>query len=439
MNKKIIFLSAGIMMSAAAFAQKDKLKEATKELDNATALKASADLAAASYTKAKDAIDQAVNHPDTKDKPQTWETKAGIYIGMQENEKLNADNPYLQGIEALKKAAEMDPKWATGSAAISLTANAGFYSYNNGVNTYNKNQYSEAYKLFSQTKDLLGEDKDKRFVLMPIIDTIRAQAVMFKGLSSYYDALGDEANQGAKLDEAIRNLNLAKTSPYLSNESSVYLVLAQAYEKKGDKAGQAATIQEGLKKFPNDQNLRALDLNATISGGSKEEAIKKLQDAINKEPNNPDLYMNMGILNYTIAYPSGSTNPEAATYAAKAEENYKKAVELKPENGTYNFQLGSFYYNNASRILTAMNALGTSKADQVKYDQLNKEKDAEFAKAVPYLEKSRDIFNASRNKLNGEEMKEFVNTLIGLKEIYSRTEQTEKSAATKKLLDEVNR
>lgn len=439
MNKKIIFLSAGIMMSAAAFAQKDKLREATKELETATSLRSNADLSAVSYTKAKDAIDLAVNNPDTKDKPQTWETKAGVYIGMQENAKLNADNPYLQGIEALKKAIEMDPKWSTSEQAVNLTANAGFHSFNDAVKTYNASHYNEAYKLFQQTKNLLGEDKDKRFILMPIIDTIRAQAVMFIGYTAYYDAINDASRQAQQLDEAIKNLNLSKASPYLAAESNIYLVLAQAYEKKGDKAGQTAAIQEGLKKFPSDQNLRALDLNAAISGGSKEDAVKKLQEAINKDPKNPDLYMNLGILNYTIAYPaSGTPNPEAATYASKAEENYKKTVELAPENGTYNFQLGSLYYNNASRILTTMNGLGTSKADQVKYDQLSKDKDAEFTKALPYLEKARDIFNAKRSKLNGEEMKEFVNTLVGLKEIYTRLDQTEKSAATKKLLDEVN-
>jgi predicted Zn-dependent protease len=439
MNKKIIFLSAGIMMSAAAFAQKDKLREATKELETATSLKSNQDLAAPSYTKAKDAIDLAVNHPDTKDKPQTWETKAGIYIGMQENAKLNADNPYQQGIEALKKATELDPKWASSEQAVNLIANAGFYSFNDAVKTYNQSHYNEAYKLFQQTKTLLGEEKDKRFILMPIIDTIRAQAVMFMGYTAYYDAINDAGRQAQQLDEAIKNLNLSKASPYLAQESNIYLVLAQAYDKKGDKANQTATIEEGLKKFPSDQNLRALDLNAAISGGSKDEAVKKLQEAIDKDPKNPDLYMNLGILNYTIAYPSdGSSNAESAAYASKAEANYKKTVELAPENGTYNFQLGSLYYNNASRILTTMNTLGTSKADQAKYDLLSKDKDAEFAKALPYLEKARDIFNARRSKLTGEEMKEFANTLVGLKEIYTRIDQPEKSAAAKKLLNEIN-
>ncbi|KAA5536311.1 hypothetical protein F0919_01185 [Taibaiella lutea] len=438
MNKKVLFLSAGIMMSAAAFAQKDKLKEATKQLETATtAAAASPDLAAISYAKAKEAIDLAVTNPDTKDKPETWLTKAGIYIGMQENPNLNADEPYKEGIAALNKAIELNPKLSTDEKVVNLLVNAAFHSFNDGVKTYNQSHYSDAYGLFKQSKTLLGEDKDKRFQAVPVVDTIRAQAVMYMGFNAYYSSNEQGADVNGKLDEAVKNLSQVKSSAYLS-EPSIYLVLAQAYEKKGDKANQSATIAEGLSKFPNDKNLQALDLNLAISSGTQNEAITKMEDAINKDPKNADLYMNLGILNYNIAYPKdGSSNPKAAEYGAKAEAAYKKAVELAPDNGTYNFQLGSYYYNNASRILTVMNGLGTSKADQAKYDQLDKDKNAEFVKALPYLEKTRDIFSPKKDKLTKEQMTEYVNSLTGLKEIYARTEQTDKLAETRKLLKEV--
>jgi len=440
MNKQVIFLSAGIMMSAAAFAQKDKLRDAKNNLETATtAAKASADLAAPAYTKAKEAIDLAVNNPDTKDKPETWLTKAGIYIGMQENPKLNADDPYKEGISALKKAMELNPKYNTDPQVIQLLVAGSFYDFNTGINQFNKGQYPLAYSTFKESADLLGPDKDKRFILTPMVDTIRAKAIMYAGRNAYYAGAAADGN-AEMIGNAITNLSASKSSPYLEDDdkSVVYLNLAQAYEKKGDKANQTATINEGLKKYPNDQNLKNLDLNAAIQGGSQTEAIAKMEDAAAKDPKNAAYQMNLGILYYTVAYPSGGKSPaDAAAYSAKAEAAYLKALAIEPENASYNFQIGSYYYNNASRAINEMNSLGTSKADQAKYDQLNKEKDEMFKKSLPYLEKARDLFNAKRTKLNKDEGKEFINTLTGLKEIYSRMDQPEKSAEAKKLLNEI--
>jgi hypothetical protein len=442
MNKKIIFLSAGIMMSVAASAQKDKLKEATKQLETATtAAKANADLATIPYTKAKEAIDLAVTNPDTKDKPETWKAKAGIYIGMQENPKLNADNPYKEGIVALKKAMELDPKLTTDKEIVQMTANGAFYAYNDGINAYNKSQFKDGYELFKQSASLLGPDKDKRFILMSVVDTIRAKSIMFMGRNAYYAALADNGKNADMLNNAVVNLNASKTSVYLSDEekTEVYLSLAQAYDKLGDKANQTAILKEGLQKFPNDKNLMALDLNAAITGNDQSTAIQKMQAAIDKDPSNPDYHENMGMLYYAMAYPKGGNPPAAsAEYSGKAEAAYKKAIELSSDNGTYNFQLGSLYYNNASRLLEKMNALGNSKAEQAQYDVLNKQKDEMFSKALPYLEKAKDVFYKRKTSLNTEEGKEFISTLTGLKEIYSRMDQPDKAADAKKILSEVS-
>jgi len=316
--------------------------------------------------------------------------------------------------------------------------NGAFFAYNEGVASYNGNNYPDAYDLFKQSKGLLGEDKDARFKTIPVIDTIRAQDVMYMGYTSYYASTLDGANVNEKLDDAIKNLNQIKNSPYLPTQSGIYLVLAQAYEKKGDKANQTAAIAEGLKKFPEDKNIQALDLNLTISSGSKDQAIQKMEEAIAKDPKNADLYMNLGILNYNIGYPKdGTANPKASEYGAKAEEAYKKAIELAPDNGTYNFQLGSLYFNQAAMITKQINGLGVSKADQAKYNELEKLMNAEFAKALPYLEKTRDIYNPKKDKLTKDQMTEYINCLTGLKEIYARTEQTDKLAETRKLLKEV--
>lgn len=419
-------------MATASFAQKDKLNEAKKELNKATAsAKDKPDEAVAAYQKGKEAIDLAAQNPETKDKPETWITRAGIYIGMQDNDKLNADNPYREGIVSLKKAIELNKKAESEADVVNMIANAAFFSYNDGINTYNQNKFDEAYALFRQSVDLLGPDKDKRFVLMPVIDTIRAQSQMFMGYTAFY---------GKRYDEAIAALSPLRTSPYLQKEANIYVILAQAYEQKQDKEQQLAVLKEGRQKFPDDKNLENLELNYFITSGKQDEMTSKLEESIAKNPTNPELQLNLGIVYANMAKPaSGNPPANAAEYLAKSEAAYKKAAELAADNPVYQYQLGAFYFNQAADLNTAMNNLGTSKAEQARYNEMLKQRDAYFGKALPYLEKSKDIFKAKGpSKLKGEEAKFYHNSLTALKEIYNRTDQTDKLAEIKKLLAEID-
>lgn len=430
MNKKTLFLAAGVMMATVSFAQKDKLKEATKELEKAIESKDKPEEATAAYQKAKAAIDLAVANAETSGNAKTWMTKAGIYIGMQENAKLNADNPYREGIAALRKAFELDKKLTTEQDAVSLTANAAYYSYNDGINVYNDSKFDKAYELFKTGSELLGPDKDKRFILIPDVDTVRAKSRMFMGYTALY---------ADKADVAVPLLEEAKSSPYLTKSSDVYMELSRAYEKLGNKEKQLATLKEGRQKFPDDKNLSAMEVNYALASGNQNEAIAKVEESIAKDPNNPDLQLNLGILYSALARPMGgaAAPANAKEYSDKAEAAYKKAASLAPDNGTYHYQLGAFYFNQAADLNTHMNNLGTSKEDQKKYNEMLAKRDALFAQSLPSLEKSKDIFKAKKANLKGEEGRFYVGTLTALKEIYNRTDQAEKVAEVKKLLAEM--
>jgi len=431
MSKKILFLATGIMAASLTYAQKDKFKEAQKELKNA--LEKNKDKpaeAAEAFRKAKAAVDAASADETTKGNAQVWFTRAGIYIGMQDNPAFKESMPYREGVDALQKAFEMDKKLSTEQDGVNLAANAAFFAYNDGINTYNDNKYGEAYNIFKKGFEIVGPDKDKRFVLMPVIDTIRAQTQMFMGYNAFYDK---------HYDEAIANLSAAKASPYLEKEYNIFLILAQAYEQKGDKDNQLATLQEGKKKFPNEKNLQSAELNYYITSGKQSEMVGKLEEAAAKDPGNPELQLNLGIVYAEMARPtSGSpAAANAAEYRSKAEAAYKKAVELAPDNGSYNYQLGAFYFNQAADINTEINNLGTSKEDQKKYNVLLAQRDGLFKQSLPGLEKAKDIFTAKKTSLKGEEQRFYQNALGALKEIYNRTDQADKVAEIKKLQSEL--
>lgn len=428
MNKKIVILSLGIAVSGASYGQKAKINEAIKELDKVAEARIKKDVAAetAAYQKAKAAIDQAVRDESTKENAKAWFTRAAVYVGMQDNVELSESDPYKEGAEALKKAIELDKKYDKDPQAINLLANSAFFYYNEGIQTYNNSKYSEAYKLFDEGISLVGPDKDKRFILLPVIDTIRAQSKMYMGFTSYYS--------GA-YDQSIPLLKEAKASPYLDREANVYLVLAQAYEQQGKTAEQVALLKEGKAKFPNDKNIANAELNYYIKSGKQEEMTAKLEEAIAKDPENPDLVFNLGIIYEGMV----KNNPaEASVFSEKAEAAYKKALALAPDNANYHYQYGALYYNKAAELNGVMNDLGVGKADQLKYNELLKERDGLFAKALPLLEKGKDLYSAKEKNLSGEEKSFYRQSLEALSKIYSIQDRLDEAGAVKKKLSSMN-
>lgn len=429
MFKKFLFIALSVTLSASVFAQKAKVNEAIKELEKAQTAEAKSDQAAATeaYQKAKAAIDAAMTDESTKANAKTLFTKAGIYLGMQNSTQLNADNPYKEGIHALKEAMTLDKKYEKEGQTYNLLANAAFYFYNDGISTYNRNEYDAAYNLFKEGADLLGPDKDKRFMLMPVIDTIRAQSRMFMGYTSFYDG---------KYDVALPLLEEAKTSTYLTGqESNIYMVLAQVYEKTGKTEAQLAILKEGKEKFPNDKNLANMELNYYINSGKQEEMVAKLEEAIAKDPANPELPFNLGIVYEGMAKPTTGAAPANATELMnKAEAAYKKAAGLAPDNGNYAYQYGAFFFNQAAEISKDMNNLGTSKAEQAKYNQLKTEQDVLFEKALPLLEKSEELFSGKKASLQGSELDFYRQTLEALRNIYTTKDMEAKATAVREKL-----
>jgi len=406
--KKILCIGVLASLNAFSYAQKAKINEAGRELDNATKAQVlqKTDEETAALQKAKAAIDAAVANPDTKDNAKAWYTKAAVYIAMQENESLKTGNPYAAGVEALKKCFALDKKYATDPESVPVIIRGAYYAFNDGVNAYNSSQFEPSLKAMGDALFLLGPDKDKRFSAQPAADTIRAQAKMISGYDAFYSG---------KNEDAIAFLKEASQSPYLGNQPNVYLVLAQAYEKAGNKEQQLAVLEEGKKKYPAEENLANAELNYYITSGKQDEAIKKLEDAVAKDPNNPDLIFNLGIVYDGIAHPKGGKAPvNAADYSQKAEDALQKALALAPEKSSYNFQLGAHYYNQAAEINTVMNNM----EDQAKYNALLKQRDGLFAKALPLLEKSKSLY-AAEGKLSAEDRNLYVQNLQALAKIYA--------------------
>ncbi len=427
MFKKIILMSCLGLMSTATFAQKSKVREATKELNTAIEARALQDVEkeTTSLKLAKDAINEAITHEKTMDDSKTWLTKTEIYINLNHSAELQSDQNAIEAQKALSKAVSLDDKLVKTPNYAHLKFQLSIDFYNIAVKAYQTGNYNEAYTQFDAVKDVLKEEHTKMYKDIPMVDTIRSQSSLLQGYAGFY---------ADKNKEAISIFNTAKKDPIINSDPNIYYVLAEAYAKEGDEKSMLSTIEDGRKIFPDNENLARLELNYYLESGNEELMVEKLKDAIKQNPTDPELVFNLGIVYAGLAESAKGEHQDA--HLKNSEKAYQKALQLDPQDGKFNYQLGAFYFNKAAKVNTEMQALSIK--EQTKYDNLKEVRDATFEEAIPYLEASRGIYQRNSRNLDQNDIVFYKQSLIALSNIYSTLNKMEESDAARVELEGLN-
>ena len=416
--KRVILIFATVTM---AFHGQAQDKYVTSAL---TALKEN------NLEEAKENIDKAMASPETKEKPKALLGKAQIYFAMQSSDKYKADHPYREATQALMKLAELKPEYE--KEAVDQDLLVGAYNYfNDGAKANNDKKFVEAADYMKNVVAIHDINGGKRFTNTKVtperirqFDTLSASAIQIIANSTYYQQ---------KYEEAIPLLIKAKNNP-ITKSATIYACLIDAYTKQKNTTEAYAVTEEGRKAYPDDVTLRNYELNYYITSGKQEDLIKKLEEASVKEPNNPDIVFNLATTYLSMASPKDGKRPaNADELTANAEDAFARALKIAPDNAGYNYNFGALYYNQATELNNAMNAItGQSAADLKKYDDLKAKRDVLFGKSMPYFEKAYTVLSANENNLKGEDMSTYKSTLLALREVYARQNKNDKSAEMKK-------
>lgn len=135
---------------------------------------------------------------------------------------------------------------------------------------------------------------------------------------------------------------------------------------------------------------------------------KLMKEAVSKDPNNPDLFYNIGVVNYN------------EKKGAEAIKYFKKAIELKSDYKNAHFMLANSMLFKDNELVEKMNALPAS--DMANYEKLQKERKQLFNDILPVVQKAD---NLNRNA-------DSVRLLMG---IYQQLEMDEKASEYKKILE----
>jgi tetratricopeptide (TPR) repeat protein len=168
--------------------------------------------------------------------------------------------------------------------------------------------------------------------------------------------------------------------------------VALIYIEKGETEKALAAIDEAKRSNPNDFNLILSEANVRYKLGEMDKYKELISQALEVEPNNADLLFNLGV----VAGDQGQYE--------EARKFYDDAIKV---DGTY----VRAYMNSAALILDReqgiideMNGLGTSAADDKKYEELQEDRLNVYRDAVPYLksalEHEPNNINAAKTLMN---------------------------------------
>ena len=238
-----------------------------------------------------------------------------------------------------------------------------YYAASSAVNSLD---YTLALEYYERLRDIKYEGIETKFYITEVSSGNEIEIndeVQFKLLqkSKDYSDAREEVTD-SKFPEIVKNIAL------------IYKELGQ-----NDKA--LAAIEAARSSNPDDVGLIITAANIYFELGNKEAFKVAMSEAIEKEPNNAVLYYNLGVVSAELG-----EKDVAISY-------YQTSIDLDPSNENSYLNLVALILDGEEDIVSEMNSLGTSRADNMKYDELKESRENLYKQTVPILKDLIDINN----------------------------------------------
>jgi len=405
--KRLVLTLGFCLVAVVCFGQKKAVSDALKLAKDAKP----------NFVEARNLIKGALQHPETKDDAKTWYTAGQIENSQfdKENIKLltgqtpNEDvmyNALLAIYPYFAKTYELDnlpdakgkvkPKYVKDMKAITKV-NLPHY-INGGAYFYEKSDFKKAFAFWDQYVTI----SDSKMMREGEPPTLAVDSNYI--IANYYCAMA-----ALLIDPATAVPALKRASKQDFKQNDVYQYLAEAYLTLEDVDNYEKTLIEGFGLFPTETYFYMNLIKIYIDNDKNDKALEYTQIAINKDPENAQLFNVLGIV-----YESGFKD------YAKAEEAFLKAIAADGENADSQANLGRIYYNQGVAQLDVANDI----TDVKKYNEEKEKAKVLFRKALPYYEKSFSLTQT------------IFDVKIALRNIYYQLDMGDKYEAIDKLLGE---
>lgn len=359
-TNKLFVLALALLMSVASFAQKGSVT------------KADAYLVKNDLASAKAEIDVAITIEKNALKSKTWFVRGKIYgaIATSTDEAVSSLDPEAlqKSVEAYNKVLEMDKESSPNHLIASTNLESLWGNFINiGGTVYGEGDFVKALANFEEA--LIVKPTDSVTLLYAGVAAQQAE-ITDKTLKYYYQMLD---NGDASTDVL-----------------STLVFLERTENKDNEKA--LALVQKAKELYPAESKFGQEEISLLLTMEKVDEARIKLESAIEEDPTNVNLHLNLGVLydNLGSAQLADGKKDEARESYTNAKKSYIKAIEVDPDNYIGNFNSGVIFVNMAKEYYDEVRDMDLKSYD--KYGPAKIKKADEILKqGLPYMEKAVSI------------------------------------------------
>jgi len=277
------------------------------------------------------------------------------------------EKPLDIAYESYNKAIELDNGGKKSKKIIEGLSKLKGDLVNEGSNLYARKDYKGAFENFVKVVKI-GEK--------PLLNHKDTAIYYYTALSAQLAGLYEEAlpyyEKALKLD--------------FTSEGSIYFNIFDAYRSLGKADEGVKYLEDGFLKYPQNTSILFSLIGYYLDKGENADRIIELiNKAISQEPNNSSLYFAKGTLYDRLG------NEDLADSA------YSKAIEIDSNYFDAYYNLGVLYFNIGVKYLEEANKVPANETE--KYDEIMENAGKEFKKAMPYMEKAREIKPDSKEVL----------------------------------------
>ena len=378
--KKILILLCFLLVSS-GYSQKKELRSANKFIERGE------------YTSALDvleSISDILQTTDDKTKARSMFLYGMIYTNTEDFDKavesyqlakeIGGSNPLLDA-----EIAKLENAIIT--SAIGDQENENFISSAKKLyGAYKINpENNQLYLYYAASSSVSAKDYDQALDYYQMLIDINYEGIETK----YYItevASGNEIEVGSESEFNLLKRTNDYSDPREEETESKYPEIvknvALIYNTLGEKDKALDAIKTAREANPDDVGLIITTANIYFELGDKEAFRSSMSEAIEKDPSNPVLYYNLGVVSADLG-----EDDAAIGY-------YKKSIELDPSNEDSYLNMVAVILQGEESIVDEMNSLGTSRSDNIRYDELKKIREDLYLQCVPIL---KDLVDLNQN------------------------------------------
>ena len=376
MTKRIIFLCFALV--SFSYGQKKELRSANKFIEKGE------------YASALDILDTTndlIQASDDKTKARAMFLYGMIYTNTEDFDKavnsfemaknLGGTNPLLDAeISKLENAIITSAIGDQETEDFISSAKKLYGAYK--INPEN----NQLYLFYAASSSVNADDYEQALIYYKMLVDINYEGIETK----YYVTEVSSGNEIEIGSESEFNL-LKKSKDYQdpreedteSKYPEIVKNIALIYNTLGQKDKALDAIKSARQSNPDDVGLIITTANIYFELGDKEAFKLSMSEAIELDPSNPILYYNLGVVSADLREKD------------VAVEYYKKSIELDPTSENSYLNLVALILDGETSIIEEMNSLGTSRSDNVRYDELKELRENLYLQCVPILKQLIDL------------------------------------------------